>query len=301
MPLPTIFTDPEDSQLVAEAKKEVPEDEEFTYTERDVVLYNLGIGATNQDLQWTYEGHEDFAALPTFGVVPQFPASAGVNMEWLPNFNPAKLLHGEQYLSIKGPVPTSGTLINETRLLEVLDKGKAASVTTIVHTKDKATGELLFENQVTVFIRGSGGFGGKRAGSDRGAATAANTPPNRTPDAVVEEKTLPSQAALYRLSGDYNPLHIDPDFAAVGGFDKPILHGLCFMGLAGKHVLQAFGAYKDIKVRFAGVVFPGETLVTEMWKEDQKVIFTTKTKERGSAVLAAAAVTLVNGETKAKL
>jgi len=88
MPLPAIFTDPEDSQLVAEAKKGVPEDEEFTYTERDVVLYNLGIGATNQDLQWTYEGHEDFAALPTFGVVPQFPASAGVNMEWLPNFNP---------------------------------------------------------------------------------------------------------------------------------------------------------------------------------------------------------------------
>ncbi|KAL4064513.1 hypothetical protein J3A83DRAFT_4100984 [Scleroderma citrinum] len=300
MPLPIIFTDPEDSQLVSEAKKEIPEDEEFTYTERDVILYNLGIGATEQNLQWTYEGHEDFAALPTFGVVPQFRANA-VNREWLPNFNPAKLLHGEQYLSIKGPIPTSGTVINETRLLEVLDKGKAASVTTIVHTKDKATGKLLFENQMTVFIRGSGGFGGKRTGSDRGAATAANTPPNRKPDAVVEEKTLPSQAAIYRLSGDYNPLHIDPDFAVMGGFDKPILHGLCFMGFAGKHVLQAFGPYRDIKVRFAGVVFPGETLVTEMWKEGQKVIFTMKTKERGTIVLAAAAVTLVNEDAKAKL
>ncbi|KAI6155017.1 hypothetical protein BKA82DRAFT_4336398 [Pisolithus tinctorius] len=296
---------PEDSRLVAEAKKEVPPDEEFEYTERDVILYNLGIGATERDLQWSYEGHSDFAALPTFGVVPQFPASSSISFGWLPNFNPAKLLHGEQYLAIKGPIPTSGTLINETRLLEVLDKGKAASITSIVHTKDKDTGRLLFENQVTVFIRGAGGFGGKRVGSDRGPATAANVPPTRRPDAVVEEKTLPSQAALYRLSGDYNPLHIDPDFAAVGGFDKPILHGLCFMGFAGKHVLQTFGAFNDIKVRFAGVVFPGETLVTEMWKEGSKVIFSTsfptKVKERGTIVLATAAATLVNGDAKARL
>ncbi|KAI5982272.1 hypothetical protein EDD15DRAFT_2391356 [Pisolithus albus] len=293
--------DPEDSRLVAEAKKEVLPDEEFAYTERDVILYNLGLGATERDLQWTYEGHSDFAALPTFGVVPQFAASSGISLGWLPNFNPAKLLHGEQYLAIKGPIPTSGTVVNETRLLEVLDKGKAASVTSIVHTKDKDTGRLLFENQVTVFIRGAGGFGGKRVGSDRGPATAANVPPTRKPDAVVEEKTLPSQAALYRLSGDYNPLHIDPDFAAMGGFDKPILHGLCFMGFAGKHVLQTFGPFNDIKVRFAGVVFPGETLVTEMWKEGSKVIFVTKVKERGTVVLAAAAATLVNEDAKARL
>ncbi|KAI6169136.1 hypothetical protein EDD17DRAFT_1464898 [Pisolithus thermaeus] len=301
MTLPTVFEDPEDSRLVAEAKKEVLPDEEFTYTERDVILYNLGIGATERDLQWTYEGHSDFAALPTFGVVPQFAASSGVSLGWLPNFNPAKLLHGEQYLAIKGPIPTSGTLVNETRLLEVLDKGKAASVTTIVHTKDKDTGKLLFENQVTVFIRGAGGFGGKRVGSDRGPATAANLPPTRQPDAVVEERTLPSQAALYRLSGDYNPLHVNPDFAAMGGFDKPILHGLCFMGFAGKHVLQTFGLFDDIRVRFAGVVFPGETLVTEMWKEGSKVIFVTKVKERGTTVLAAAAATLVNEDAKARL
>jgi acyl dehydratase len=185
--------------------------------------------------------------------------------------------------------------------LEVLDKGKAASVTTIVYTKDIATGNVIFENQITVFIRGAGGFGGKRSGRDRGAATAVNTPPKRQPDAVIEEKTSASQAALYRLSGDYNPLHIDPSFAAIGGFDQPILHGLCFMGIAGKHVLQSFGAYKDIKVRFSGVVFPGETLVTEMWKTGSKVIFSTKTKERGTTVLAAAAVTLVDTDTMAKL
>jgi len=234
-------------------------------------------------------------------VIPQFAASAGVPLGWLPNFNPAKLLHGEQYLSIKAPIPTEATLVNETRLLEVLDKGKAASVTSIVHTRDKATGKLLFENQATLFIRGAGGFGGKRTGTDRGAATAANIPPNRKPDAVVEEKTSPTQATLYRLSGDYNPLHILPEFAAIGGFDKPILHGLCFMGIAGKHILKTFGAYQDIKVRFAGVVFPGETLITEMWKEGGKVIFTTKTKERGTTVLTSAAVTLAGGENKARL
>ena len=119
----------------------------------------------------------------------------------------AKLLHGEQYLKIKGPIPTNATLVNEARFIQVLDKGKAAAVTTRVVTKDKQDGKIIFENESTVFIRGSGGFGGPREGPDRGPATAANTPPKRAPDAVVEEKTLPIQAALYRLSGDYNPLH----------------------------------------------------------------------------------------------
>ncbi|KAF5342029.1 hypothetical protein D9611_001551 [Ephemerocybe angulata] len=298
---PNAFSDPEDSTLVAEAKKHVEQPVEFNYTERDVILYNLGVGATEQELQWTFEGHEGFGALPTFGVIPQFPSSTGVPFDWLPNYNPAKLLHGEQYLKINGPIPERGSLINEARILEVLDKGKAAAVTTIVETRDKHTGELIFENQSTVFIRGAGGFGGKRAGKDRGPATAANVTPKRNPDAVVEEKTCPTQAALYRLSGDWNPLHIQPEFAAIGGFDRPILHGLCSMGISAKHVLKTYGPYKDIKVRFAGVVYPGETIVTEMWKEGSKVIFRVKVKERDAIALTAAAVTLVDEAAKAKL
>ncbi|PSR79054.1 hypothetical protein PHLCEN_2v7241 [Hermanssonia centrifuga] len=267
------YADPEDPELVVNAKKQIEPPLDFSYTERDVILYNLGIGATETELQWTFEGDDEFSVLPTFGVIPQFMASGGISLDWLPNYNPAKLLHGEQYLSIKAPIPTSGSFVNEARILEVLDKGKAAAVTSIVETKDKASGKVIFENQSTVFIRGAGGFGGKRNGKDRGAASAANSPPQRKPDAVVEEKTLPQQAALYRLSGDVNPLHIQPEFAAMGGFEKPILHGLCSFGIAGKHVLKTFGAYSDIKTRFAGVVYPGETLITEMWKEGDKVIF----------------------------
>lgn len=298
---PKAFADAEDSALVAEAKQQIPAPVDYQFTERDVILYNLGIGATAKELQWTFEGDDEFAALPTFGVIPQFQASGGMPLDWLPNFNPAKLLHGEQYLSLKAPIPTSGNLVSEARLMEVLDKGKAAAVTSIVETRDKDTGELIFENQSTVFIRGAGGFGGRRVGKDRGAASAVNAPPKRAPDATLEEQTSPSQAALYRLSGDSNPLHILPEFAAIGGFDQPILHGLCSMGIAGKHVLKSFGEYTDIKVRFAGVVFPGETLVTHMWKEGSKVVFVTKVKERDAIVLASAAVTLKEGQPKAKL
>ncbi|KAH8826518.1 hydroxysteroid dehydrogenase [Flagelloscypha sp. PMI_526] len=298
---PTAFVDSEDPEIVVSAKKEGIESVDFTYTDRDVILYNLGIGATEKDLKWTYENDEDFEALPTFGVVPQFSASSGIGLDWLPNYNPAKLLHGEQYLKIHRSIPTAATLTSQARFLEVLDKGKAAAVTMIIETRDKATGDLIFENTSTVFIRGAGGFGGKKIGKDRGPQTSANKPPSRGADKVIEEQTSSSQAALYRLSGDYNPLHISPDFAAIGGFDKPILHGLCSLGISGKHVYKSFGKFEDIKVRFAGVVFPGETLVTSMWKEGRKVIFETKTKERNSIVLAAAAVTLADGGGKAKL
>ncbi|KAL7424311.1 hypothetical protein Q5752_001901 [Cryptotrichosporon argae] len=295
------FIDAEDTEEIKAAKRTKADPEEFDYTERDVILYNLGVGAQAQELQWTFEGSDNFAALLTFGVIPQFGSSSSLSMDFVPNFNPAKLLHGEQYLAIKGPIPTSGTLVNHVRLREVLDKGKAAAVTVQVETTDKNTGAVVFENQSTVVLRGSGGFGGKKSGADRGAASALNNPPKRKPDAVVEQKTMPEQAAIYRLSGDYNPLHIDPAFASMGGFPKPILHGLCSMGFAGRHVFQTFGPYSDIKVRFAGTVIPGETLVTEMWKESNKVIFTTKVKDRDAPALSNAAVTLVHGDVKAKL
>ncbi|RFU35817.1 hypothetical protein B7463_g533, partial [Scytalidium lignicola] len=284
------------------AKKAKAKGSEFTYEERDSILYNLGVGAKKTQLQYVFEGNENFQVIPTFGVIPFFNADAPYNMDDIvPNFSPMMLLHGEQYLEVlQFPIPTSGTLVSYPKLLEVVDKGNAAIVKAGTTTINKATGKPLFYNETTTFIRGSGGFGGSKKPADRGAATASNTPPKRNPDAVVEEKTTEEQAVLYRLSGDYNPLHVDPAFAKVGGFKVPILHGLCFMGIAAKAVYEKYGAYKNVKVRFAGTVLPGQTLVTEMWKEGNKVIFQTKVKETGKFAITAAAVELLDG-AKGKL
>ncbi|KAH7375928.1 short chain dehydrogenase [Plectosphaerella cucumerina] len=274
----------------------------FEYTERDALLYNLGIGAKRTDLNYIFEGADDFQVLPTFGVIPPFSAENAFNYDDIvPNFSPMMLLHGEQFLEIrKYPIPTSAKLVSRSRLLEVVDKGSAAIAKTGITTVIEATGEELFYNEMTVFLRGCGGFGGQKKPADRGASTAANKPPARAPDVVVEEKTTEEQAAIYRLSGDYNPLHVDPAFAKMGGFKVPILHGLCSFGIAGKAVYEQFGQVKNIKVRFAGTVLPGQTLVTEMWKEGNKVIFQTKVKETGKPAIAGAAAELVTG-AKGKL
>lgn len=211
------------------------------------------------------------------------------------------LLHGEQYLEILSyPIPTSGILVSHAKLLEVVDKGNAAIVKSGITTINKETGKPLFYNESTVFIRGSGGFGGVSKPQDRGASTAPNKPPSRAADWVSEDITTEEQAVLYRLSGDYNPLHVDPAFAKMGGFKVPILHGLCFFGVAGKAIYGHYGKFKNIKVRFAGTVLPGQTLITECWKEGNKVIFQTKVKETGKLAIASAAVELV-GDSKGKL
>ncbi|OTA96072.1 hypothetical protein M434DRAFT_393156 [Hypoxylon sp. CO27-5] len=271
---------------------------EFTYSERDVMLYNLGIGAKRTELAYVFEGHEDFQVLPTFGVIPQFDANMPFSFdEVVPNFSPMMLLHGEQYLEIKKyPIPTAARTKNYAKLIEVVDKGNAAVLKSGVTTVNAETGEELFYNEATVFLRGCGGFGGQKKPADRGPATAANNPPRRHPDVVVETATTEEQAAIYRLSGDYNPLHIDPNFAKMGGFKVPILHGLCFMGIAGKAVYEKFGPFKNIKVRFAGTVLPGQTLVTEMWKEGpNKVIFQSKVKETGKLAISGGAAELIDG------
>lgn len=261
------------------------------------LLPDLGVGAKRTDLPLVFENDENFMLLPTFGVIPTFNAVAPFSMgDVVPNFSPMMLLHGEQYLEIRSfPIPTETTATSYPKLVEVVDKGNAGIVVTGSTTKDKKTGKDLFYNESTVFIRGSGGFGGPSKGTDRGAATRVYKPPGRAPDAVVEEATTEEQAAVYRLSGDRNPLHIDPEFSKVGGFKTPILHGLCFFGIAGKAVFQKYGMFRNIKVRFAGVVLPGQTLVTEMWKEGNVVVFQTKVKETGKLCIAGAGAELVAG------
>ncbi|KAF1812031.1 peroxisomal multifunctional enzyme [Eremomyces bilateralis CBS 781.70] len=272
----------------------------FDYEQKDVILYNLGIGAKRDDLPLIYENNDNFQVVPTFGVIPPFNAVSPFSIgDLVPNFSPMMLLHGEQFLEIRQfPIPTEANLVCYPNLVEVVDKGNAGVVVSGSTTKDKRTGKDVFYNESTVFIRGAGGFNGAKKGRDRGPATAANKPPARPADKVVTEKTTEEQAALYRLSGDYNPLHVDPEFSKVGGFKVPILHGLCFFGISGKHILQTYGPFKNIKVRFAGSVLPGQTLRTEMWKQGGKVVFQTTVVETGKLCISAAGAELLGGQGK---
>jgi 3-hydroxyacyl-CoA dehydrogenase/3a,7a,12a-trihydroxy-5b-cholest-24-enoyl-CoA hydratase len=207
------------------------------------------------------------------------------------NYGLDRVLHGEQYTELKRPLPSHATLTHRARVKDIFDKGKLALVVTEIVSYDESGSELL-RNELTTAVRGGGGWGG-----DRGPSAEVNVPPSRPPDKIVEERIPENQALLYRLSGDWNPLHADPSFAKSFGFDRPILHGLCSFGYAGRHIVEAFAQggnpdyFKSIKVRFAKAVLPGETLVTEMWREsDQRIVFQCKVKERNEVVISNAAV-----------
>jgi 3-hydroxyacyl-CoA dehydrogenase/3a,7a,12a-trihydroxy-5b-cholest-24-enoyl-CoA hydratase len=253
----------------------------YTFTNRDVILYALGVGAevsqTNtSELKFLYEGHEDFSTIPSFAVLPAMNSVLnGIMAKGIPGvkeFHPANVLHGEQYVELKKPFPTEGTVTCEGKLVDVLDKRSGAVMLVDVETKNEA-GELLCVNQFSTFIMGAGGFGGKRSSPHAKSTVPA---PSRAPDASLQHKTLPIQAAIYRLSGDYNPLHIDPEFAKVGGFSTPILHGLCSYGIATRHIMRQYcnndtTMVKAIKTRFVKPVYPGETIQTDMWREGSRI------------------------------
>lgn len=275
---------------------------ESSYDERDVSLYALGIGAARDpldagELKYVYELGGDFQTLPTYGVMPQMGAmlaEAKKGSLALPgmNFGFDRLLHGEQYTEIHRPLPPKAKLKHIFKFKNAYDKDPNAVVTFAISSVDE-NGEELMYNEMTSFVKGAGGWGG-----DRGPSADVNVPPAREPDAVIEEKTDANQTLLYRLSGDWNPLHADPAFAKAFGYDRPILHGLCTFGYCGRHVIKAFSNndpryFKSIKVRFAKSVFPGETLVTKMWKEsDTRIVFETSVKERNEVVIKNAAVEL---------
>ena len=262
----------------------------FEYTQQDVILYALGVGATTDELDFVYE--KNLKVLPTFAVIPGMSAMGGM-MDVMQGVNPGMLVHGEQRIELRALIPTAGKLTGQGRISAIYDKGSGALLVVDSETRDE-TGKVLFKNTFGAFIRGEGGFGGKRGPS----ASSKNVPPERAPDHTVEYQTLPQQAAIYRLSGDPNPLHIEPEFAEAAGFDKPILHGLCTFGHVGRAVLHACcdgdpSRLKDFEVRFSGVVFPGETIVTEIWQESaNRVVVRAGTAERGEPVIANAAATI---------
>jgi len=268
---------------------------ESSYTQDQVILYHLGLGAgvpatDPKELEYTYE--KNLKVLPSFAVIPAFGSMGGIaNIPGL-QFNFAMLLHGEQEVILHRPLPTSAKLKTSAHIPEIYDKGKAALVILEAEAKDAKTGEPLFTNRFSLFIRGEGGFGG-----DSGPK-AGNQAPERAPDGTTERKLLPQQALIYRLSGDKNPLHADPEFAKLGGFDTPIIHGLCSYGVACKAIVDEVLDGDVTKVeryqaRFAGVGFPGETYRISWWKDgDKRILLEAESVERNAKIISNAVIEL---------
>ncbi len=267
----------------------------YTWTEKHVILYNLGVGAGDpptdpNELEYAYEA--SLKAVPAFGTIPPFGLMMSMGSVEGLDIQLAQILHGDQELVVHSPIPTSGTVTQTGTLVDVYDRGRGALLMIEVVSVLESTGEPLFTNRSGVYVKGEGGFGG-----DPGPPTA-NHPPEENPAAVVNSKTLPQQALLYRMaSGDANPLHADPGFAAFAGFERPILHGLCTYGVVLKAVVDAMlgGRAVDVErfyARFSGHVFPGETLVTSIWPDDDGFIVSATTEERGKPVLSNARVTV---------
>ncbi|XP_070541954.1 peroxisomal multifunctional enzyme type 2-like [Ptychodera flava] len=270
----------------------------FSYTERDAALYALGVGVkVNQPdyLKFLYEGNDDFSILPTYAAVVGQVTGEILFSDKIPGFkiNRENILHGEQYLEVYKPLPPSGQLSSTLTIVDILDKRSGALVIADIHIYNESN-ELTAYNQLGYFEVGAGKFGGRMT-SEHVKPTVSQ--PSRNPDNVVEEETLTSQAALYRLSGDFNPLHIDPSFSAKGGLPIPILHGLCTFGHAARHVLMQYAdndvtKFKAMKVRFSRPVIPGQTVRTEMWKEGNRIHIQCKVAENGETVITGAYIDL---------
>jgi acyl dehydratase len=236
----------------------------FEWTSPNVLLYHLALGADTSDLAYVLE--DRLKVLPTFGVVaPNFrmfepPAVTfpGIDIDL------SKVLHGTQSITVHGPLPSDGQAMAQSRIADVWDKGKAAVIIQEA-TVTTPSGDPLWTTRSGIFARGEGGFGGSRGSSSRLPA------PTGDPVLEVDVPTLPQQALLYRLCGDRNPLHADPSFAALAGFDRPILHGLCTYGVVCKALVDHLLAgdvtrVETFSTRFAGVLFPGETLRIRAWQ-----------------------------------
>ena len=234
----------------------------FEYTWKDAVLYALGIGAQMDELPFLYENAQGgLKVFPSYCAI----AAGGLIVDFAEGVDSSRFLHGEQLVRLHSPLPPQGKIVTSGRVSNVFDKGKGAVIVFLLEGRT-AEGLHLFDVEHTAFYVGEGGFGG-----DPGPRTEPLNPPqNVEPSFSCSYKVPENQAILYRLSGDLNPLHVDPQFARRGGFDRPILHGLCTYGYATRAIVHGLcegdvGRFREFRARFSDVVYPGETLTTEGW------------------------------------
>jgi acyl dehydratase len=272
----------------------VSKDETFTYSERDTMLYALGIGLggdpmDKNELPYIYEN--GLKTVPTMATVIAWGAGrlgdSGINY--------AMVVHGEQRVTLHKPLPAAATILADTRFIACLDKGAGKGAVLISETviRDQKDDAPLCTLTSSIFARADGGFGGPSEGGPE-----LHVVPDRAPDHEVDITTRPDQALLYRLSGDRNPLHSDPDFAKMVGFPRPILHGLCTYGITCRAVMSAYCDHDASQilshdVRFSAPVFPGETVSVALWRDGHVISFEARVKSRdviviknGKAVLA---------------
>jgi len=261
---------------------------EHKYTAKDTILYALGLGfgadpMDRDQLRFVYE--ERLNALPTMATVLAYPGQFAKNPE--SGIDWKRVVHGEQSFVIEKPLPAAGTVLGRTVIEDIVDKGagKGALLYSRRDVRDKETGDLLASLRSTSFLRGDGGFGGPS-----GPPRPAHALPERAPDIVCDIATLPQAALIYRLSGDLNPLHVDPAAAKAAGYKRPILQGLATFGVSGHALLRTVCHYDprrltNISGRFTAPVFPGDTIRTEMWRKGSVVAFRARSLERGMAVI----------------
>jgi acyl dehydratase len=261
---------------------------EQTLTRRDVMLYALGVGlgadpCDPDQLKFVYE--ENLQALPTMAIILGYPGPWHARGDT--GITRSHVVHGEQGFTIHRPLPVEGAITGKTRVTGVFDKGKdkGALVMTECEVRDRASRQLVCTLTSTTFCRADGGFGGPA-----GPVKTPHRLPERAPDRVCDLPTLPQAALIYRLSGDYNPLHADPAYAKKAGFKMPILHGRCTFSVAGHALLKSVCGYdparlKTMEGRFSAPVYPGETIRTEIWIEGGVASFRATVPARGATVL----------------
>ncbi|MFP6641552.1 MAG: MaoC/PaaZ C-terminal domain-containing protein [Myxococcota bacterium] len=252
------------------------------WTSKDGLLYAVGVGAGSAELPFTTENTQDTPqqVLPTFAVII---GGGGAPFNKIGSFNPAMLVHGEQGIELFDEIPPEGEVESVGKVSAIWDKGKGAVVEMVSESTLVATGKPLLRTRMSVFIRGEGDFGGERGPS------AKFEVPSRKADHEITYGTSKDQALLYRLSGDRNPLHSDPSFAKMGGFETPILHGLCTYGFSGRALLSALcdgdpSRFKSMDGRFSKPVYPGDDLTISMWVEGNTCMFQTRNQD-GEVVL----------------